>query len=526
MDEHFDPGLLAFLRDPSSYPHHPRDIREVHTHGSLVFVVSPFVYKIKKPVNLGFLDFSSLEKRRYFCEREVQLNSRLSPGIYLGVESITREDDGFAFGGSGPLVEVAVKMLELSADGFLDARIRVGNAGEAELERVARMLAEFYQKQPPTPEIAEWGSIGKLRVSTDENFSQTGGFIGKMLSRAAFEAIRTYTDCCYEFRRALFEKRVADGWIRDCHGDLHLDHVHVTDDALHIYDCIEFNDRFRYVDVANDVAFLAMDLDHHERPDLSRFFVGRVAELLGDGGMAGLMDFYQCYRAYVRGKVEGFRTVSEIAYDDERAMSANVARGYFQLALQYAVCGSNPLALVFMGRVASGKSTLAAAISSELGWRVISSDELRKTRAGVPLHERGDAESRRALYAPAMTERTYGMMIREARESLKSGHGVILDATFSKRGHRDRLRDELGDSNVKWIVAEVDDTTATERLRQREDRDDVVSDARSEDRDFLNAGFETPDELPKETRRFVDTGRAAGDVVREMLLAWAREKSH
>ena len=250
--------------------------------GRWCFVVPPFVYKIKKPVDLGFLDFSTLEKRRYFCEREVQLNSRLSPGIYLGVVSITSEGEGFAFGGNGPVVEVAVKMLQLSADGFLDARIKAGNAGEPELERVARMLAEFYQKQPPTPEIAEWGGIGKLRVSTDENFSQTGDFIGKTLSRRAFEAIREFTDSCYERRRPLFEKRVADGWIRDCHGDLHLDHVHVTDDALHIYDCIEFNDRFRYLDVANDVAFLAMDLDHHERPDLARFFVRRMAELLGD----------------------------------------------------------------------------------------------------------------------------------------------------------------------------------------------------------------------------------------------------
>ena len=224
--------------------------------------------------------------------------------------------------------------------------------------------------------------------------------------------------------------------------------------------------------------------------------------------------------------MESLRTVSEIVDDDERAVAAEDARRYFQLALQYAVCGSHPLVMVFMGRVASGKSTLAAEVSSELGWRMISSDELRKTLAGVPLHERGDAESRRALYAPAMTERTYETMIREARGSSDRGHGVILDATFSKRGFRDRLREELGDSNVKWIIAEVDEATATERLRKREDRPDVVSDARSEDRDFLNAGFETPDELPGETRCFVDTGRAAGDVVRDLLLDWAREKSH
>lgn len=521
MDEHFDPRLLAFLRDPASYPHQPRKIRELHTHGSLVFVVPPFVYKIKKPVDLGFLDFSSLEKRRHFCGREVELNSRLAPGIYLGVESITREGGGFAFGGGGPVVEVAVKMVRLPPEGFLDARIKTGDAGKPELERVARTLAEFYRKQRPTPEISAWGSIAKLRVSTDENFAQTGDFISRTLSRAAFEAVRVFTDACYEGRRALFEKRVADGWIRDCHGDLHLDHVHVTDDALHIYDCIEFNDRFRYLDVANDVAFLAMDLDHHERPDLARFFAQRVAEMLEDMEMAGLMDFYKCYRAFVRGKVEGFHSIADLADEEERKEAAEQARRYFQLALQYAVCGAGPLALVFMGRVASGKSTLAAAVAHELGWPVISSDTLRKTLASVPLHERGDAESRRALYSPAMTERTYEAMIREAWKTIDAGHGVILDATFSRRAFRNRLRAELGDASVRWIVAEVDEATASGRLRQRDDRHDVVSDARSEDRDFLNAGFERPDELPPDRKRVVDASGDAGEVVRRLLVEMA-----
>lgn len=523
MHEHFDPRLLAFLRDPASYPHRPAEIHELHTHSSLVFIVPPLVYKIKKPVNFGFLDFSTLGKRRHFCQREVELNSRLSPGIYLGVESITREGGGFAFGGGGPVVEHAVKMIRMPDEGFLDARIKAGTAGEPELERVAAMLAGFYQKRPPAPEIAEWGSIAKLRISTDENFSQTEAFIGRTLSRGAFEATRAFTEACYERRRALFEQRVARGWIRDCHGDLHLDHIHVTDDALRIYDCIEFNDRFRHLDVASDVAFLAMDLDYHGRPDLGRFLVRRVAEMLGDPEMAGLMDFYKCYRAYVRGKVESLHTVAEIADDSERETAAANARRYFQLALQYAVSGSHPLALVFMGRVASGKSTLAEAMSRELGWRLVSSDERRKSLAGLPLHERGDAEIRRALYAPAMTERTYDSLIGEARESLARGHGVILDATFSKRAFRDRLRETLGDEHVKWIVAEADEATVCERLRQREGRRDVVSDARSEDREFLNAAFEAPDELPEDGKRIVHTGGLAEEVVRRLLVAMATD---
>jgi len=499
MNESLDPGLLAFLRDPASYPHRPREVREIHTHASLVLVAPPLVYKIKKPVDFGFLDFSTLEKRRLCCLREVELNSRLAPGVYLGVEPVTREGEGYAFGGGGPVAEYAVKMAYLEPAGFLAARIKAGAAGGPELERVARTLADFYQKQPSPPDVAEWGRVAKLRISTDENFAQTRAFIGKTLSAAAFEAIRAFTESCYERRGPLFERRVAQGWIRDCHGDLHLDHIHVTDSALHIYDCIEFNDRLRHLDVAGDAAFLAMDLDHHGRPELARLFIRRLADLLGDSEMEDLMDYYKCYRAYVRGKVESLRAFVESGGDGGRGEAAAAARCYFQLALQYAVAGCSPVALAVMGRVAAGKSTLAAALSRELGWRLISSDVRRKELAGVPLHQRGDACGRRMLYAPEMTARTYESMIDDAAAALAAGQCVILDATFSSRMLRERLRDTLGDAHVKWIIAEVDDATTEHRLRQRDGRGDLVTDARSADMAMLNSAYEPPDELPAGT---------------------------
>jgi len=525
MHEHLDPLLLEFLRNPESYPHRPHEVRELHTHASLVFLVPPFVYKIKKPVDFGFLDFSTLEKRRHFCQREVELNSRLAPGIYLGVETITREDGGFAFGGSGEPVEYAVRMRLLSGDGFLDSRIRAGTAGEAELERVAAVLAEFYQNQPSPPEVAEWGAVGKLRISTVENFSQTSRFVGGTITRASYDAIRSFVEACYERRRALFGRRMAGGWIRDCHGDLHLEHVHVTEDALHIYDCIEFNDRFRHLDIASDVAFLAMDLDYHGRPDLSAFFVRRVAGLVCDQEMESLMDFYQCYRAYVRGKVESLRSVAEIAGWDERDEAGTRARRYFQLALQYAVCGTKPLALVFMGRVASGKSTLAGAVARELGWRVVSSDVVRKTMAMVPLHERADEECRRSLYSPGMTDAVYETMIDAARDTLRSGHGVIIDATFSRRSCRDRLREMLGEGSVIWLVMEADEADAARRLMERDQMDGVVSDARIGDHQLLNDAFEEPDELPCPGKFTVRTDTDVETVLRKLLVELAAARA-
>jgi aminoglycoside phosphotransferase family enzyme/predicted kinase len=521
MHAQVDPALLAFLRAPASYPHRPASLKEVHTHASLVFLVPPFVYKIKKPVDFGFLDFSTLEKRRHFCQREVELNSRLAPGVYQDVVPVTRESGGFAFGGGGLAVEYSVKMRHLDPAGFLDARIRNNSAGKPELERVARTLAQFYQKQPSPPNVAEWGNVEKLRISTDENFTQTRRFIGKTISRQAFDAIRAFTESCYERRRPLFDKRVADGWIRDCHGDLHLDHVHMTDGVPVIYDCIEFNDRFRHLDVASDTAFLAMDLDFHGRPDLSRFLVRRLAVMLEDRDMEALMDFYQCYRACVRGKVESFHSVAEIADDEERAAAAEKARRYFQLALQYAVGGTRPAAIVCMGRVASGKSTLAAALSHELGWRLISSDVLRKTLAGVPLHVRGDDASRAKLYAAGMTERVYHTMIHEAGDILHGGHGVILDATFSKRAFRDRLRESLGETNAIWIAAETDEVSARQRLRGREAEEDVVSDARIGDQRMLDAAFEAPEELPPGAMIHLSTASDPDKAVHRLLTALA-----
>ena len=518
MNGHVDPALLAFLRDPASYPHRPREVTEVHTHASLVFLVPPLVYKIKKPVDFGFLDFSTLEKRRHYCQREVELNSRLAPGIYQGVVPITRQADGHAFAGNGPVAEFAVKMTYLDPDGFLNSRFKAETAGEPELERVAQMLAGFYRKQPSPPEIAEWGSIAKLRISTDENFTQTRCFIGKTLSGAAFDAIRGFTENCYQDRAALFDRRVAQGWIRDCHGDLHLDHIHVTDQALHIYDCIEFNDRLRHLDVASDGAFLAMDLDYHGRPRLARFFIARLAELLDDPEMESLMDFYKCYRAYVRGKVESLHSIAEPGDATERAAAAANARRYFQLALQYAVAGSHPRAIVLMGRVASGKSTLANALCRELGWPLVSSDVLRKTLAGVPLHQRGDEASRAKLYAAGMTERTYQAMIDQAAQTLRQGHGVILDATFSKRSFRDRLRETLGDANVEWIITEAGEATTRERLKQRENRQDVVSDARGEDHDALKKTFEPPEELPTDHQHHVSTDGPPERVIHHLLV--------
>ncbi len=542
--------LLPFLLNPNSYPHRPRSVRLIQTHASFVLIAPPFVYKVKKPVNFGFLNFSTLEKRRHFCEREIVLNRRLSPNIYLGVVPISTRNGRFVFGEGDKVVEYAVQMRKLSERHFLDRLVERDEVVPGDLNRIAIILKHFYEAQHPTEEIEAWGRIDRLRISTDENFRQTREFIGAdalsslafapamgagvsgpspsnhrpTITRPAFETIRFYTDRFYARHQRLFASRIKEQRIRDCHGDLHLEHIHVTPQALHIYDCIEFNDRFRYVDVASDAAFLAMDLDYEGRPELARYFATQMASALNDDGMPRLMDFYKCYRAYVRGKVESLHSVAHAAPEEERQASAERARRYFRLALQYTIAGSQPLVLAVMGRIASGKSTLAHALGAELGWEVYSSDYLRKKMAGFPLYERSSATARKRLYSTAMTEKTYDHLLATAEAQVQKGHSVILDATFARREHRELLAERFGKRGIAWRVleAQASNVAVKQRLRAREVKPDEVSDARLEDFAALTRLYEPPVELPPGRLAKIGTSDALDQTVTKALQSLAR----
>ena len=484
--------LLAFLLDRRSYPHRPRSVRLVETHASYVFAAPPFVYKVKKPVNYGFLDFSTLEKRHHFCEREVSLNRRLCPDVHLGVDPIFRCKGRLTFEGRGEVVEYAIRMRKLDASYFLSRLLKRNEVGSGELDRIVSALTAFYESQKPTDSIVKWGRVEKLKISTRENFRQVTSFLGSTISTPAFQAIRFYTDDFYRRHARLFESRVRERRIRDCHGDLHLDHIHITPTQLSIYDCIEFNDRFRYLDVASDVAFLAMDFDFQGRWDLSHYLTSRIAASLNDLAMLKLMDFYKCYRAFVRGKVESIQTRGAAMH-----RSGAHPRRYFRLALRYAMAGSTPMVVIVMGRVASGKSALAEALGRELGWRVFSSDRTRKELAGVPLYGREKTAVRRRLYSKAMTNRTYKSLARQAVRCADEKHGVILDATYSSRQHREQLTRELNARGLRYcfIETQAPEAIVKRRLARRAGRSRECSDARLEDFEALNRFYEQPLEL-------------------------------
>jgi uncharacterized protein len=515
--------LIAFLESPESYPHGPTEVRAIQTHISWVFVASPFVFKVKKPVNLGFLDFSTLEKRHYFCQREIKLNRRLCPEIYLGVVPIYKTTSGFSFNGEGEIVEYAVKMKELPDGWFLSELLDRNLVREEEINRVISTLHRFYQSETPTPEIEQWGTPEKLKISTDENFAQVEPFVGKTISSAAFEAIRHFTNQFYIVNEKLFHERIQQHRILDCHGDLHLDHIHLTPDATTIFDCIEFNDRFRFIDIANDLAFLAMDFDFKGRSDLGNLLLRNAARELDDAEMLRVANLYKCYRAFVRGKVETIQaTEKETRNPQEHERQA--AR-YFRLALRYAIAGSEPLVLVVMGGVGTGKSTIAKRLASELNWPVLSSDEIRKRLAGVPLTQRTPPELRAKIYSAQMTQQTYRKLLVDGLATLKENRGVILDATFSTRALRKFLCDECKKANVlfQFVELEVDVNEIRKRLKLRDEKTGETSDARLEDFQKLSAGYEPPSELAPGLIR-VSTTMSVSDAVKAILLCLAEKQ--
>jgi len=322
------------LLNPEAYPHNPRKIELVQTQMSFVFLTGDYVYKVKKPVDLGYLDYTTLEQRHFFCHQELELNRRLCPDAYLAVVPIVEEKGRLRIEGQGKAIEYAVKMKQLPHNRMMDVLLPQGQVTQEMVARVAERLVSFHQKAETNQKIAAFGKLDVIRQNTDENFAQTEKYIGISIAPAEYSRIKNYTDDFIQSNASLFDKRIREGRVRDCHGDLHAAHICFID-GICIYDCIEFNERFRYSDVASEIAFLAMDLDRYQWPDLSKHLVNTYVELSHDEELVKLLNFYKCYRAYVRGKVESFELDDLYIPAEEKAKVLTDAQGYFKLAESY-----------------------------------------------------------------------------------------------------------------------------------------------------------------------------------------------
>jgi aminoglycoside phosphotransferase family enzyme/predicted kinase len=434
----------------------------VQTHASAVLLTSQGAYKLKKPENLGFLDYSTPELRRHFCQLEVRLNTRRAPGIYLGVAPVIRLPDGclrftrirqpddVPMPGEtvdgGRTVDFAVAMVRLPEEATFDSLVRTGQLTPELLAAAACYVDAFHDSARADAQVAHFGTPGVIRGNWEENFDQMRPYIGRTLTMPTYERIATYVHAFMARRAALFEERVRDGRIRDCHGDLRLQHIYRfgspydATSRLAILDCIEFNERFRCSDVASEIAFLAMELDIAGRADLARAFIQTYVSASGDDTLREVLPFYLCYRACVRGKVASFLLDQPEIPCAQRDVATRQAAAFFELAAQYASGPARPVLVMIGGVMGTGKTTTAASLHAALGWPVLSTDPMRKRLAGLDPAAPQDAAFERGIYSPAWTARTYCALQREADTLLRGGHAVILDASFMRQSDREAMR--------------------------------------------------------------------------------------
>ncbi len=421
--------LIEELLDPGAYPEHPSQVTLIQTHISYLFLTDKYVYKIKKPVDFGFLDFTTLDKRLLYCTEEVRLNRRLAPDIYIGVVPVGLKNGKAAMEATEPPLEWAVKMRRLNDASILSNILSRGTVAEETIVRIAHAIAAFHKGAFSNPRISGFGSPEVIIRNATENFSQTERYVRVAVSKEAFDAMRSYTERFVSSNARLLLERVSSGYVRDCHGDLHCDHISI-EGGIEIFDCIEFNERFRYSDVVADIAFLSMDLDFRNRPDLARILEDAYFDSTGDTDGRRLIGFYKCYRALVRAKVDCLKSEEAEVPAKERLDAFLSARVHFRLARQYSEGGLKPLLIVSSGLSGTGKTTLSMAIASMSGAVVISSDMVRKELAGIAPQTLCDSGYGEGIYTPELSARTYAEIVSRAKALLEKKRSVILDATF------------------------------------------------------------------------------------------------
>jgi aminoglycoside phosphotransferase family enzyme/predicted kinase len=463
--------LIDGLSRPDAYPH-PVDAIEVRqTHISVVFLAGDFVYKLHKPVRLGFLDFSTPELRKHDCEEEVRLNRRLAPDVYLGVVGVEATAGGLRFREQPTkAIEWAVKMRRLPDNASVLERLRRGELTGDQIDRLAEVVAAFHRDAATDGKVASFGRLDVVARNARENFTQSESEVGETVSRAVFERLRDLTESAITQVGPLVEDRAARGIPRDTHGDLHLDHVYLFPDRpppgdVVIIDCVEFSERLRYADPTADMAFLVMDLKFRGRRDLAGRFADAYFAAADDPEGRRLLPFYTAYRAAVRGKVEGMTVREPEVAPADRERFRRLARGHWLLALgELAPCGERPALLLVAGLPGAGKSTLARGLTPA-GFEVIRSDEVRKRL--YPATTAADPEQ--GSYSTRASDAVYAECRRLAETALWEGRRVIVDANFREEARRGSFLDLASELAVPacLIVCRAEPEVIRQRLAAR-----------------------------------------------------------
>lgn len=426
------PPLIQQMLQPEFYPHPVQSpIELVQTHVSYVLLTGEFAYKVKKPVDFGFLNYGTLERRQHFCEEELRLNQRAAAPIYIAALPISKKGESFVLGSEEQIVEYVVKMRQFPQSALLSQLFERGELTEALLQQLAVAIANFHQRAETNNYIRAFGTVESIRQSIDENYEQTEDFIGGPQTQRQFDETKAYTNHFFATRQDLFQQRMEQDEIRACHGDLHLNNICYWQEQFLLFDCIEFNEPFRFVDVMFDIAYIIMDLTVQGRRDLAAIFLNHYVEQTGDWAGLQVLPLYVSRQSYVRAKVTSFLLGEpSLAAEAKRATSDKAAK-YYTLAWSYLQPQQGRL-LLMSGLSGSGKSTVARELSRQLGAVHIRSDAVRKHLAGMPLNQRGDD----ALYTPEMTQQTYERLVDLGILLARQGNTVILDAKFDREATR------------------------------------------------------------------------------------------
>ncbi|MBD2778283.1 AAA family ATPase [Iningainema tapete] len=506
------PPVIEQMLLSGFYPHEVREpIELIQTHVSFVLLAGDFAYKVKKSVNFGFLDFSSLEKRRHFCEEELRLNQRGAGELYLEVLPVTLDGDRYELGGAGEVVEYVLKMRAFPQAALFSSIFEQGRLTEGDLEELGRVVALYHDRGETNDYIRSFGTVAQVRAAFDENYEQTLKYIGGPQTQQQFDETKLYTDRFFAERTDLFESRMKGDFIRECHGDLHLRNICLWENKIRLFDCIEFNEPFRFVDVMYDVAFTVMDLEARLSKDLGNAFLNTYVEQTGDWEGLQVLPLYLSRQAYVRAKVTSFLLDDPGVPAAVKEEATNTAAGYYTQAWDYTKSRQGQLFLM-SGLSGSGKSTTARFLSRKLGAIHVRSDAVRKHLAGIPLLERGGDE----LYTPQMTQKTYARLLDLGIMLASQGFSVILDAKYD----REQLRKEaIATAEKHQIPLQILHCTAPlEVVEQRlRDRKGDVADATV---DLLASQVEQAEpftEAEKTRVKFLDTTQPQDAQLKDVI---------
>lgn len=470
-------SLIRSLRNPAAYPHEADGFQLIETHISWVFLCGPYAYKIKKAINLGFLDFSTLEKRQFYCAEELRLNGRLAPELYLAVVPITGSPQQPRLGGSGEAIEYAVKMRRFPQEALLSHRVRRGLLTTTHIDQIILQVADFHQSIPAASPGTRYGDADQVAAPVNENLVQIRERTQNPRHIEMLDHMSAWAEQEHLARREWFRKRKELGFIRECHGDMHLGNMAIVDGRLVIFDGIEFNPDLYWIDVMSEAAFLCMDLEDDKRGDFAIRFLNGYLELTGDYEGLRVLRYYLAYRAMVRAKVAGIR-VHQAAEQDPQSSEALEFERYLQLALGY-TRAQRPVLFITHGLSGSGKSTLSSPLSERLGAIRIRSDRERQRLFGTG-RTKGEASTvDQGVYSSDATHRTYARLAELATAVLESGHSVIIDATFLRRQQRDhfkQLAHRLG-APMRILFFHADADVLRQRIRGRERAGSDISEA-------------------------------------------------